>query len=218
MIGIFVPTLGRPASSQRFVDNVAEATDNPWEVVFVTEEGCEDDREACEATGCRTLVSDGGSYSNAIQVAYEASDHEFFICANDDFDFQPHWDSEALKQMVDGIDVVAINDGAPACTFSTIALVRRSYIDEQSGVIDMPRRVQYPYHHNFVDTEFFWTAHGRGVVAIAPSSVVVHRHPDWGYATYDETHRKGQQSLAQDALTFDRRRHLWESLPTWSIP
>lgn len=213
LIGIYVPTLGRPASAQRLVDNVREATDSTWEVVFVVEPGADGDREACEATGCRTLENaEPGKYANAIQTAYEASEHEYFICANDDFDFKPHWDTEALREMVDGVDVVGIHDGAPGCSFSTIALVRRSYIEEQSGVVDMPRRVQYPYHHNFVDTEFFWTAYARGVIAIAPTSVVVHRHPDWGYATYDETHRKGQAMIGEDHRTFVSRQHLWERL------
>ena len=74
-------------------------------------------------------------------------DEPFFIAANDDFEFQQGWDTPALEILRDNPDVhvVGLYDGNPHTDFSTIALVRRSYIEYCSGVVDMPRRVQFPY-------------------------------------------------------------------------
>jgi hypothetical protein len=210
MIGIYLPTFGRPHALQRVVDNIREATVTPHEIVFVTEPHDPESSVAAAATGETEIVNAySPSYSNALQTAYEVFRHPFFIGANDDFDFQPGWDEVALAAMVDGVAVVGLNDGAPGCGFTTISLVRRSYIDEQSGVIDMPNRVNYPYRHNYVDTEFHATAVHRGVFVAAPDARVHHKHPDWGHATSDATYLKGQGTLDQDAEVFRSREHLW---------
>lgn len=153
----------------------------------------------------------GRGYPDAIQTAYEADDSPYFVAANDDFDFQPGWDTTALSCLeASGAQVAALNDGSPSpFRFRTIALVRREYIEEQSGVCDMPGRVFYPYHHNYVDTEFYFTARKRGVLVECPESVVIHRHPDWGFASTDSTYLRAQETLSEDAQTFNARAHLW---------
>jgi hypothetical protein len=95
--------------------------------------------------------------------------------------------------------------------------VRRSYIVEQSGVIDMPGRVNFPYRHNFVDTEFHATAAARGVFAAAPDALILHKHPDFGWAAEDDTYRKSRAVFHLDAATFESRRPLWENLAASSI-
>jgi hypothetical protein len=209
-IGIYVPTLGRPHALQRVADNIHANTETPHEIVFVTEPHDRESYDAAAATG-ETVVENRyePSYSNALQTAYELFDHRFFIGANDDFDFQPGWDTAALEAMIDGVHVVGLNDGSPGCQFTTISLVRRSYIEQQSGVIDMPNRVNFPYAHNYVDTEFYCTAVHRGVFKAAPDSRVHHKHPDWGHAADDATYRKSRASLGEDAATFQARSHLW---------
>lgn len=215
MIGIYCPTLGRPDAPQKLVTSVAAATVFPHRVVFVVEDHDPVQFDAALATGCLTLVNDyEPSYSNSIQTAFEQLPSEYFIAANDDFDFQPGWDTEALAAMADGIDVVGVHDGSPGCRFTTISLVRRSYVLERSGVIDMPGRVFYPYRHNFADDEFHGTATAHGVFTAAPSSVVLHRHPDFGLAAEDATYQKSRAQFGADAATFGSRRHLWESLAT----
>jgi glycosyltransferase involved in cell wall biosynthesis len=211
MIGVFVPTLGRPRSLQRLVDNVAAVTVTPHEVVFVVEKHDAESRAAAEATGATVIENEyEPSYSNAIQTAYERVETPFLIAANDDFDFQPGWDTAALSAWQQpGISVVGIHDGYHGCRFSTISLVERNYIATQSGVIDIPGRVMYPYRHNYVDTEFFLTATKRGVFAAARESVILHRHPDFGHAVMDDTYRKSQTHIAEDAATFQSRLHLF---------
>lgn len=211
MLGIYVPTLGRPHVLQRVVDNITATTVTPHTVVFVTEKHDPESFAAAEATGA-TVIENAyePSYSNALQTAYEQVPTKFFVGANDDFDFQAGWDSAALMAWQQpGIHVVGLNDGSPNCHFTTISLVERRYIEEQSGVIDMPNRVNYPYKHNYVDTEFFLTAVKRGVFTAAPSSMVLHRHPDFGHATIDDTYRKSQASSIEDGETFASRRHLF---------
>lgn len=211
MIGIYVPTLGRPHKLQALVDNIHQATRTPHGIVFVTERDDPESLRAALATGANAIVNRyEPSYSNALQTAYETFNHPYFVGANDDFDFQPGWDVEALSVMrAPGVMVVGIDDGGPSCDYSTISLIDRRYIDEQSGVADMPRRVNYPYKHNYADTEFFHTAVSRGVFKAATRSVIKHRHPDFGGVDLDDTYRKSQASLSEDGATFNSRAHLW---------
>jgi hypothetical protein len=216
MIGIYVPTLGRPGSSQRLADNVQATTHNPYRLVFVVEKYNKDDYEAAARTGATVLWNSyEPSYSNAIQTAYEQSPEDpYFIAANDDFEFTDGWDTEALKVMGDGIMVAGIDDGGPHNEFKTICLVDRRYIESMSGVVDQPNRVFHTYHHNYVDTEFHYTAYYRGAFAPAPKSVVRHRHPEWGFARDDSTYRKSREHLAKDGNTYQERRHLWLTQPS----
>lgn len=213
MIAIYCPTYGRPGSLQRLVDNVSAVTTTPHRVVFVVESDDSASSEAASATGATVLYNEGDpGYPGSIQTAFDNDDSEFFVTANDDFDFQAGWDTEALAKMVEGVCVVGLNDGSGNGVLSTIAFVRRSYIVEQSGVVDMPGRVFGPYGHNFADTEFYATAVGRGVFASAPESVVVHMHPDFGRGQWDGTYHRSRTMFGRDARTFSSRRHLWEAV------
>jgi hypothetical protein len=208
--GIYCPTLGRPHALQRLADNVAATTTAEYRLVFVTEAHDPASYDAARLTGADVIVNPhAASYSNSLQAAYETFDDPHFIGANDDFDFQPGWDVEALKVMGGGVQVVGIHDGSPSCQFTTISLVDRSYIEVHSGVIGMQNRVNYPYLHNYVDTEFHATAVHRGVFAPAPLSRIHHKHPDFGFAEQDDTYRKSAATSSQDAVTFQSRRHLW---------
>lgn len=213
-IDIFCPTLGRPRSIERLWRNVSEATRSPHRLIFICEAHDEESWEAAQAVGAEIVRNVyEPSYSNSIQTAYERSSNPYFLAANDDFDFQPGWDLPALEA-IKSAQVVALNDGSDSPNhMQTIALVRREYVERHSGVIDMPRRVFYPYSHNYVDTEFYYTAKARGMLIECPESVVVHRHPDWGHAQDDETYRLGQRSLSEDGATFNARAHLWQNLP-----
>lgn len=213
MIGVYTPSLGRPHALQRLADNVAATTSLPYRLVFVTESHDPASYAAARLTRADVIVNPHApSYSNSLQAAYETFDDPYFIGANDDFDFQPGWDVEAMRIMDSSTaQVVGIHDGSPQCGFTTISLIDRRYIVEQSGVIDIPNRVNYPYQHNYVDTEFYFTAVKRGVFARAPESVILHKHPDWGHASDDATYAKSRASLSSDATTFASRTHLWQT-------
>lgn len=215
MIGIYCPTLGRSHKLEGLSANIEQTTTVGHSLVLVVEKHDTDSYETATKLhhpACVLMNKYEPSYSNSIQTAYEARRDEFFVCANDDFEFTPGWDVEAMKVMNEGWDVVGLDDDAPTCTFSTILLVRRSYIEKQSGVVDMPNRVMYPYIHNYVDTELYQTALARRVYAAAPKSIVRHVHPDWGKAQMDKTYLKTRGSLSEDGRTFNERAHLWQSL------
>src|SRR4051812_42995374 len=97
ILGVYCPTRGRPSAPARLAENVRNNTTVPYELVFVTEPGDDAAQDAVVIeTNARLLLNTGApSYSDALQTAYEASDHPFFIGANDDFDFQPGWDTAA---------------------------------------------------------------------------------------------------------------------------
>jgi glycosyltransferase involved in cell wall biosynthesis len=211
LIDVLVPTYGRPDSLQRLFDNVRETSDDV-QVTFIVERDDDASYEAArEIVDAIVLVNAAEpSYSNALQHGYRRTLEKFFIAGNDDFDFQPGWDKAALELLADpDIDVVGVDDGDPNTKYSTIAVVRRSYIEQRSGCIGYPGRVFYPYQHNFVDTEFFHTAVARGVFCPCPQSKIFHLHPDFGHATDDATYQKGRKSFADDAGTFQARRWLW---------
>jgi hypothetical protein len=209
-IGIIIPTLGRSGVLQRVAENADLATKHEHTIVFIVEPDDEASRDAAVATGQLTLVNaHERSYAGAFQTAYEATDDEFFVMGNDDFDFQDGWDIPALEAMTDA-DVVGINDGGSGC--NAIMLIRRSYIESESGVIDMPNRVLYPYQHNYCDTELRETAIARGRFVACPESVIVHMHPDFGKAEMDEVYAKSRATFGADAETFRSRSFLWENL------
>lgn len=209
MIDILIPTYRRPHALQRVVDNIKETTTVPHRIVFIYEKDDRGSGIAARLTGADALENPWEpSFSNSLQAGYEVTKSPFFLPANDDFDFQQGWDIAALDAMGDQwVQAVGIYDGAHSC--DAITLIRRSYIEQQSGVADMPNRVFYPYNHNYVDTEFAQTAKARGVFKAVPESVIVHKHPSWGLAENDETYSKNQRTLSEDGATFNSRAHLW---------
>lgn len=213
MIGVYCPTRGRPDSLHRFVENLRQVSRTPVDPVFVVERFDVESRDAGLAAGAVVCFNRfEPSYSNAIQSAFDSFTHRLFLYANDDFEFTPGWDTQALAVMNtpgSGVSVVGISDGA-SLRCDTIHLIRRSYIEQRGGTVDMgPGRVLFPYRHNYVDTEFHHTAVKRGVYRAAPLSVINHRHPDFGFAADDDTYRRNRLSIGVDAETFRSREHLW---------
>ena len=218
-LGIFLPTYKRPDALARVAKNIEETTKTPFTLYF----GCEpDDKQsikAAKATGHQCIINQGEQgYSNTIQTIYENSREPFFIHANDDFVFLDAWDAPPMKMMKDDQElmVLGLHDGNPGTNFWTICMIRRKYIEEQSGVVDMPNRLFYPYKHNWQDTEFTATAKKRGVWKHCPATAIEHHHPgfsQWfGETPYDDTYRKNDSFIPEDSQTYESRKHLWESL------
>jgi hypothetical protein len=123
----------------------------------------------------------------------------------------------AIKMLKDDMDamVIGLSDGNPGTNYWTICMIRRSYIQDRSGVVDMPNRVFFPYNHNFQDTEFTATAIARGVWRKSEGKCIEHHHPGlaqyFGPVEYDKTYHKNDDTVALDHQTYLARRHLWES-------
>lgn len=214
-LGIYMPTYGRANKLKAVIDNIKQATKHPYKLYFGVEP---EDRETIlvlkDLKQNIIYNHDESTYSNALQAIYEATDEPIFLWANDDFHFLQDWDEEPLK-MFDNpdISVLGLHDGNPNTKYFSISLVRRKYIKEQSGVVDMPNRVLYPYEHNFVDDELTETAQSRGVWDKYPGPCIEHRHPSFtwlGEFPDDDTYRKNGKTITVDLETFNNRRRLWQ--------
>lgn len=212
MIDILVPTYKRARELERLKKNVADNTKNPYMLWF----GIESDDAASLAEVIKLDVnyrtnSYPPGYSGTIQTLYEISGAEFIIHANDDFEFHKDWDVVPLSMFQDpALMVVGLKQTEGDVHGSAISLFRRKYIEEMSGVVDMPNRVFYPYNHNYVDTEFTETAQSRGVWSQCEPRVITHLHPGFTGLPADETYNKNAATSELDRLTYLNRRHLWQ--------
>lgn len=218
-LGIWIPTYKRPHTLAKIAKNIEENTHYPFTLYF----GCEpEDREsilAAKDTGHKVIINQGNpGYSDTIQTIYENSDDEFFFHGNDDFVYLPDWDMRPIDLLEESpnLMVVGCHDGNPKTRYYTISMVRRKYIEDMSGVIDMPDRVFYPYNHNFIDTEFSETAIARGVWDACTAPCIEHHNPGlahiFGEIEQDETYEKNNKTSGADSETYHSRVHLWSNL------
>jgi hypothetical protein len=211
MIDILLPTYKRPHALAAVAKNIEEATKHPFKLYFGLEKDDKAGIAAAKATGHEVVVNPSEpGYSNTIQAMYEASNNPFMFHANDDFIFLENWDEVPIAMFdTDWVQVVGVKQNEADRSMSAICLWRRKYIEEQSGVIDMPNRVFYPYNHNYIDTEFTQTAQHRGVWAACDAPCIDHQHPGFTGKEKDETYKKNDATMELDRETFESRKHLW---------
>ncbi len=209
MIAIFIPSLNRPHRLSALVENIHEATPEPHKIYFMVSDQESQDilKELKEAY----FVDEGDTrYVTRMNKLYKLTNEPFMFMGSDDILFHKGWAKEALKVMDQGYDVVVGDD-----LFNrngTMALIRRSYIQKQSGCIDTPDVLFYPgYQHNYADTEQFDTARKRNVFARALDSVVEHLHFGNGKSPLDETYQRSNRFTQQDQNLYESRKHLWEN-------
>lgn len=211
MLDILVPTYKRPKDLQRLADNLKEMTKNSYTLWFGVELDDEQGAKAASDTGANYSYNKyEPGYSNTIQTLYENSTSPFIIHANDDFEFHKDWDVQPIA-MFDREDLMVV--GMPQTEGDThgsaISMFRRKYIEEMSGVIDMPNRVFYPYPHHYVDTEFTRTAQFRNVWAMCDSRGITHHHPGFTGNPPDATYQKNDATSEKAREIFESRMHLW---------
>lgn len=207
-IGVYIPTLGRADKLSVLSKNIHETTHNTHKIYFVVEPDDVDSIKAITDAGEAYIVNKSpGSHTGAANTVYRETSEPYFMIANDDFVFHEGWDTKALEKMKDKICVVGVNDTITDCL--TIFLIKREYIQTQSGCVDVPDVVFYPeYHHNYVDTEFREVASMRGVFTKAPDSIVEHRHWTNG-AKMDSTYQHSLKGDSADSRLYQSRRSLW---------
>lgn len=211
-LDILLPTYKRPHALQKVVDNIRETTKNSYELYLGLENDDIEGMIAARNTGAHVVVNPySPGYSNTIQVMYELSSSPIIFHANDDFLFLPNWDETPVAMFdTDWVQVVGVKQQASDTSCSAIQLFRRKYIQEQSGVMDMPNRVFYPYNHNYQDTEMTLTAQHRGVWAKCDVPCIEHQHPGLtGIGTKDATYLKNDATAGIDEATFNGRKHLF---------
>lgn len=207
-IAVIVPTYHRARRLERVAKNIHDNTQSHT-LYFVCEPGDTPSIKEIEQLGELCIINKvPGTHTGAANTAYQETCEPFFIIANDDFNFTLGWDVAALEKMNEGFSVVGLND-CISDSFTQITLVRRSYIETQSGVVDEPNTLYHSgYHHNYVDTEFAEVAMMRGVYIKCPESRVEHKHWTKG-APMDETYKKTFSRASHDQRLYQSRRHLW---------
>lgn len=214
MLGIYIPSFGRPDKLKVVADNIKSATRSKYKLYWGLEKFDKESVKAAEAIGGKIIFNTGKpTYSDALQCMYEATKEPIFLWGNDDFHFIDGWDEQPLRMMEDeNVGVLGLHDGNPQTRFYSISLIRRKYIKEQSGVIDIPNRVLYPYNHNFVDDELTHTAESRGAWSFCPAPAILHQHPSFtwlGEFPTDETYKKNDSGFIEDFEKYNERIHLW---------
>lgn len=216
MLGIYLPTFQRPHRLEVVAKNLKAATRNPYRLCFGVEAHDEATLAELERLGYDYVVNPNEPcYSDAMQAVYERSNEPIFFMANDDFEFLDGWDVAPLEMMekFPDIGVLGVHDGNPNTKYWSLSFIRRSYIEEQSGVVDMPNRVLYPYKHNFTDDELTMTAQFRNAWDKCTGPCVIHLHPSFDWVEErlptDSTYVKNDKSFAQDSKVFHSRVHLF---------
>jgi glycosyltransferase involved in cell wall biosynthesis len=214
---ILVPVLRRPHRVAPLLESIEAATPEPHHVLFIADEDDTAEITALDKAGAEYLaLSPPVNYAAKINAGYRASTESLFFMAADDLDFHAEWFRRAASYLSADIDVVGTNDlcnpRVMCGQHSTHTLVRRSYIESQSGVIDEPDTVLHEgYKHEYCDDEFVQTAQSRGCYAHAFDALVEHLHPLVEKAPDDETYELGRAETNVSRRLFRRRKRLWQT-------
>jgi hypothetical protein len=147
-----------------------------------------------------------------MNYGYKSTSREWLFLGAQDIEFTPGWQEAAFHNH--SASVIATNDKANMQVqrglFGTHCLVRRSYVDEQGASADGPGvLIHEGYDHNFVDRELCGVAMNRHVFSFAKDSIVLHKHPLWRTAEWDDTYRKALRRFQSDRRLWLERAPLW---------
>ena len=216
---ILIPTLGRHDRVCRLLENI-EATSGPdLEVYFIVESEDTGTIEAVAASHAHLIYNHGPpTYASCINTAYRETVEPFLFLGADDIVFTDGWLERASARFSDpGVGIVGTEDPMlPHPDHSTHSLVRREYIGESSGCLDLPDTVLYPYWHGYTDYELVGVAKSRQAYVYSADSQVEHHHPGWdslgrvrGGTELDNTYRKGNRNHWSDTVRFIERSTGW---------
>lgn len=202
MIDILIPSLGK-RDLTKVINNIHESTDNEHTVTVIFEP----DTALEELPDANIVLKECGSAAKAVNYGFKLTKEPYFIFWNDDFNAQPHWDTEALKKMSDTVSVVAINDGNPnEVQWGTICLVKRDYINDHGGTENKGEVFHEGYGHWYVDSEFWERAMTRKMADTAPESVIIHEHPVFDQSINSSTYQRPGKSIERDSQLYVERR------------
>jgi hypothetical protein len=191
------------------VENIHDATETEHRVYLVMEHDDTDSILAATKLDTVDVLGEFGSCSVAVNAGYRASDEPFVAIANDDCVFHRGWDTAALAKFSETVHVVGMNDGLGDC--KCFPMVRRSFIEQHSGVFDRPNTIFHTYKSQGPDTEFTFYAMLRGVWDAAPDAIVEHRN--WRNGAADPDHPnylKARDTILEDLAEYNRRAPLWD--------
>jgi hypothetical protein len=204
------------------LDNLNATAAGDLAAYFVVEREDRATIEAVRRARAALIFNDGPpTYASCVNTAYRETGEPYLFLGADDIVFVDGWLDEALAGMADPrVGVVGtVDPRSPVPDHSAHSLVRRRYIREQSGCMDLRDTVLYPYMHGFTDHELVGVAKSRHAYAYCERSRVEHHHPGWdslgrvrGGSALDATYRKGNRHHRLDTLTFIERSRKWIDL------
>jgi glycosyltransferase involved in cell wall biosynthesis len=206
---ILVPVLNRPANVAPLLSSIAMNTPQPYRVLFICDPGDIAEQDAIAREG-GWMISPGGGYASKIRAGVQATDEPYIFIGADDLRFHNGWLEAATAAMVDGVQVVGVNDTIRRRRrqHATHFLMTREY-SELPTLDGEPGPLSTAYHHSFVDDELIATATHRGVYAYAANAIVEHHHWMVGTARDDDTYKRGRGRFDDDRATFLARTPLW---------
>lgn len=221
-VAVLIPTLGRPNRVEPLLDNLNATTACDFTVYFIVEQDDPQTIEAVRRAKAGLIFNDGQpTYASCINTAYRKTDEPYLFLGADDIVFVDRWLEAAVAEMADPrVGVVGTADPRhPLPDHSAHSLVRRRYIEEQGGCMDLRDTVLYPYRHGFTDHELVGVAKSRHAYAYCEGSQIEHHHPGWdslgrvrGGPTLDTTYKKGNRHHRLDTITFIERSRMWRHL------
>lgn len=203
-VAVFIPLM-RPNKIAPLVQNIAECTDVPHNIVVIATGECAD---AARDLNVTLIEDEGGTYPVRINRAFRETNEPHFLCAADDLWFRPGW-YQAVMRVMEGIHgVVAVNDLMNSA--GVHFFVERAFVNTLGGCIGEPGIVFHEgYLHSYCDDEFRATAKFHGRWGYAQEAVIEHCHPGVGKSQSDETYRVGEASMTQGRELLHSRSHLW---------
>lgn len=211
MIDILIPVLGRPQLVAPLLQNIEDATDVDYRVLFLCSVGDEAEIKAVNKAAAEYRLLDSppanGQYAKKINLGFRETDSEWVFAVADDVLFHPGWASTALRHQV---SVISVNDRGNSLVrkglLAVHSLLRRSYIEEQGASLDGPGIIYHEgYSHNFVDCELSVLARARGEFVFARNSIVQHMHPGFRRSPSDSTYEVGFRDFYSDQALFCER-------------
>jgi hypothetical protein len=213
-VAILVPVLRRPHRVEPLLASIFEATADPH-VLFVCDPN--DRIEINTILDHNKVRPDrsvdhglfAGNYAEKIAAGVHNTDEPLVFTAADDLHFHPGWLEAAKAKLLDGVEVVGVNDLiARGREHATHFLMTRDYA-ERPTADGGPGPFHQGYFHWCVDDELIATAKARDAYAYAPDAHVEHLHPMAGKAEDDEVYEQGRARGRLDRRLFRRREPLW---------
>lgn len=214
-VAILVPVLRRPQNVRPLLGSIRETTTVRHRVLFICDPDDRDEQKAIIRAGGE-LIAPGGNYAQKINAGFEATTEPWVLLGADDLRFHPDWFERAMRWATPTTGVIGTNDlcnpRVMTGEHSTHSLVRRSYIERESGVVDEPGKVLHEgYVHEYCDDELVQTAMARGRYVHAFDALVEHMHPLVNKAADDSTYQLGRLHTRQSRRTFAVRQRLWRT-------
>jgi tetratricopeptide (TPR) repeat protein len=190
---LLLPTRGRPASVQRFLQSVAQTASSPEKVeviIYADEDDPETQRISFPGLKLIKLVGHRETMGNLNRACYEASSGRYVMLVNDDLVFRTHgWDTkirQGFYRFPDEIAIVYANDliqGERLAAFPILSRVACEIIDCISPS---------EYLRTGIDTHIFaifkiLSRFGYERIVYLQDVIMEHMHHSIGKSSFDRT-------------------------------